>query len=95
MKLNVSAFALTFGIWWGVGMFLATWWLIGVGGVIDEPTMMERVYVGYHITPVGSLVGLAWGSVCGAICGGIFAWLYNFLAERIGAGAEHLVKKST
>jgi hypothetical protein len=63
MRLNVSAFALAFGIWWGVGMFLTTWWLIGVGGVIDEPTMMERVYIGYHITPVGSLVGLAWGFV--------------------------------
>ena len=62
--------------------------------MIDEPTVMERVYIGYHITPVGSLVGLAWGFVCGTICGGIFAWLYNFLAERIGAGAEHLAKKT-
>ena len=28
MKLNLGAFALAFGIWWGVGIFIATWWLI-------------------------------------------------------------------
>lgn len=95
MKLNVGAFALAFGIWWGVGVFLTTWWLIGIGGPIDTPMLMERIYIGYHVTAVGSLVGLVWGFVCGAICGGIFAWLYNFLAERIGAGAGHFVKKPT
>jgi hypothetical protein len=29
MKLNTGAFALTFGVWWGAGIFIATWWLIG------------------------------------------------------------------
>ena len=95
MKFNVSAFALAFGIWWGVGMFVLTWWLIGVGGVTGEPTIMERVYFGYSITPLGSIVGLAWGFVCGVICGGILAWLYNFLATRISFGAVHLVGKPT
>jgi hypothetical protein len=29
MKLNTGAFALAFGVWWGGGIFIATWWLIG------------------------------------------------------------------
>jgi hypothetical protein len=28
MKLNIGAFAVAFGVWWG-GIFIATWWLIG------------------------------------------------------------------
>jgi len=46
--------------------------------------MLDSLYVGYTITPLGSLVGLAYGFVCGTICGGILAWLYNALAERLG-----------
>lgn len=95
MKFNVIAFALAFGLWWGGGVFVLTWWLIAVGEVADVPTIIERVYVGYSVTPLGSIVGLAWGFVCGAICGGILAWLYNFLAQRISFGAEQLVGKPT
>jgi hypothetical protein len=49
---------------------------------------LDQFYYGYGLTPIGSLVGLVWGFICGAICGGILAWLYNFLAERIGAEAR-------
>lgn len=63
MKLNVSAFALACGIVWGVGLFLTTWWLISVGDQAAAPMMFERVYVGYHITPIGSVIGLAYGFV--------------------------------
>lgn len=95
MKLNIGAFALAFGIWWGVGVFLLTWWLIGVGSSAGEPTIMERIYVGYTVTPLGSIIGLIWGFVCGTICGGILAWLYNALAKRISFGAEPFVGRPT
>lgn len=88
MKLNVSAFALAFGIWWGGGIFLMTWWLLATSGAPSVPMMLDSLYVGYAITPLGSLVGLAYGFVCGAVCGGILAWLYNMLAERVGVGAH-------
>lgn len=86
MKLNIAAFALAFGLWWGGGLFIATWWLIGVGAEPDAAALLGRVYVGYALTPLGSVIGLAWGLVCGTICGAILAWLYNLLAERVGAG---------
>ena len=88
MKLNVLAFALAFGIWWGGGIFVATWWLIAQGDTTTVPMLLDRFYYGYGVTPLGSLVGLVWGFVCGVICGGILAWLYNVLAERLGAEAR-------
>ncbi len=81
MKLNVKACSLAFGIFWGAGIFLLTWWLIileGGGGV----TFFNRVYVGYSISPVGSVIGLLWGFVDGLISGFIFALLYNYLVDR-------------
>jgi hypothetical protein len=85
MKLNIGAFALAFGVWWGGGIFLMTWWLLLTGASSAVPMALDTFYVGYAITPVGSLVGLAYGFVCGAVCGAILAWLYNVFAERLGA----------
>ncbi len=82
MKLNVRAFALAFGIWWGAGIFLLAWWIMAVGGQVDGPTFLERVYIGYAYTPLGSVIGLVWGFVDGLVGGAIFAWLYNLLQTR-------------
>ena len=81
MKLNVQAFAITFGIVWGVGLFLITWWIIAFGGVNSEPGLIGRVYIGYRISPLGSIIGLAWAFVDGLIVGAIFAWLYNRISN--------------
>ena len=71
MKLNVPAFALAFGIWWGVGLFLLAWWIIWVVGPLGSPTFIERIYIGYEFTPVGSVIGFLWGFVDGLIGGAI------------------------
>ena len=86
MKLNIRAFALTFAIWWGVGIFLLTWWIIAFGSSTSETFFLGRIYFGYTISPVGSLIGLVWGFVDGLIAGAIFAWLYNALATRLSSG---------
>jgi hypothetical protein len=83
MKLNVRAFALTCGIFWGLGLFSITWWLIAFGGVSDDPTFIGRIYLGYRISPLGSIIGLAWASADGFIAGAVFAWLYNRIISRI------------
>ena len=88
MKLNVIAFALAFGIWWGVGLFLTTWWMIAVGNAETGAAMIERVYLGYDVTALGSVIGLIWGFFCGLVCGGILAWLYNTLAGMVGTTHE-------
>ena len=85
MKLNVKAFALAFGLWWGVGLFLLTWWLIAFEGASGDPTFIGRLYRSYTISPIGSVIGLIWAFFDGAIGGAIFAWLYNVLAGRFSA----------
>ena len=77
MKLNVKAFALTCGTILGFGLFFITWWIIATSGATGEPTFIGRIYLGYRISPLGSIIGLAWAFVDGLIGGGVFAWLYN------------------
>ena len=82
MKLDVRAFAITCGLLMGLGLFLATWWIILLDGPSDRMTFIGQIYRGYGLNGVGSLAGLVWGLVDGAIGGTIFAWLYNSLTAR-------------
>tara|TARA_Y100001936_G_scaffold43478_1_gene42282 strand:+ start:238 stop:504 length:267 start_codon:yes stop_codon:yes gene_type:complete len=82
MQLNIKAFALTCGILWGAGLFFLTWWLILLEGVSSDPTLIGRFYVGYNISPSGSIIGFLWGCVDGGVCGLAFGWLYNFIARK-------------
>ena len=87
MKLNIAAFALAFGVWWGGAVFLLTWWLILLGADAGTMSLLQTAYIGYTLSPLGSLVGLVWGFFDGAIGGAILAWLYNLFAERFGSSA--------
>lgn len=82
MKLNVKAFALSTGLLWGVSVFMMTWWLIYREGTTGEPIFLERFYLGFDITPLGSVIGLIWALPDGFIGGAVFAWLYNALASK-------------
>ena len=79
MKLDVRAFALACGLLWGACILLLTWWVILLDGPSSAPTFLGRVYRGYEMTPLGSIIGLVWALVDGAIGGAILAWLYNTL----------------
>lgn len=81
MKLSVKAFTLTCALVWGGGVLLLTWWIILFEGASGDPTIIGRVYRGYSISPLGSVIGLAWGLIDGAIGGAVFAWVYNLFAS--------------
>jgi hypothetical protein len=83
MKLNIKAFALSCGIMWGVGLFLLTWWLIAFDGVTGESTFIGRLYRGYTISPVGSVIGLIYAFFDALVGGAIFAWLYNKIVGSV------------
>ena len=85
MKLDVKAFALACALVWGFGLFALTWWIIAFDGATGEVTVIGRLYRGYSISPVGSVIGLVWAFIDGLIGGAIFAWLYNWLAARLTA----------
>lgn len=82
MKLNVKAFALACGIIWAFGVFFLTWWLIALEGT-PGTCFLNRVYKGYTMTPVGSLIGAVWGFFDAGIGGAVFAWLYNLLVGKL------------
>jgi hypothetical protein len=76
-KLNVRAMAIAGALFVGFAVFLTTWWIILLDGATGEPTLLGRVYRGYNLSPLGSLVGLGWGLIDGLISGAVLAWLYN------------------
>ena len=87
MKLNIKAFALTCALVWGAGLFLLTWWIIAIRGASGDITFIGRMYYGYSISPLGSVIGLAWALVDGLIGGAVFAWIYNTLVARFSESA--------
>ncbi len=88
MKLDVKAFGLTCGLLWGVGLLCLTWWLIAFDGATGETTLIGRLYRGYSVSPVGSVIGMIWGFVDGLVGGVVFAWLYNVIAGRASSPGD-------
>ena len=82
MKLSVKAFTLACALVWGLGVLILTWWIILFEGSSGDPTIIGKVYRGYSISPVGSVIGLAWGLIDGAVGGAVFAWVYNLFVPR-------------
>ena len=82
MKLNVKAFALTTGLFWGFGLLFITWWILLFEGATGENLIVGYVYRGYNVSFWGSWIGFLWGLIDGIIGGVLFAWLYNFLVGR-------------
>jgi hypothetical protein len=82
LRLRTRAMALVFGLVGGVGLFLATAWLLIRGGsrVGLHLGLLENYFPGYAVTWTGSLVGFGYGVVVGALVGGSIAALYNRLA---------------
>ena len=80
--MSIRSVALTAGILGASAMFFLAWWLIIIGNAEGPTTLLERMYIGYSFTPLGSVVGAIWGFVDFAIGGAIFAWLYNLVDKK-------------
>ena len=81
MKLNIKAFALTWGILYGILLFLIPWLTMFFKGYTGE-FFLGRLYRGYTISPLGSIIGLLWGLEDGIVSSAIVAWLYNFFLSK-------------
>ena len=85
MKFNITALAVTAGIFWAAAMFLVSLAnLIWPDYGLNFLEVISSIYPGYQAgTGVGSVfVGTLYAAVDGVIAGAIFAWLYNQIASR-------------
>jgi hypothetical protein len=82
MRLDVKAFAITSAILWGAAIFLVTWWMMLFQGATGEATIIGKLYPGYSVSALGSVIGLLWAVPDGAIMGALFALLYNRLLSK-------------
>ena len=80
--MSVHSVALTLALFGAGTMFMLTWWLILIGNAEGPTTLLERIYLGYSFTPIGSIIGAAYGFVDWGIAGAIFAWLYNLVSKK-------------
>ncbi len=76
-NLNPKAFGLSCGIIWGLVLFVLTILAVSTGYSYDFLELLSKVYIGYKITYLGSLIGLVYGFLDGFIGAYIFVWLYN------------------
>lgn len=77
MRLNAKALGLALGILWGLSVFLATAWIVFIGGPGDTLDTLGAFYIGYDVSWTGAVVGLGYGFVDGLIGGLLLAWIYN------------------
>ena len=92
LRLNALIYGVTLGLFAGLAIFIATNWLVLKGGGVVGPhlSLLGQYFVGYRVTFVGSLIGLAYGFVCGLTVGYFGAVIYNWIAdlrEKRGVGA--------
>ncbi len=83
LRLNAGILGLVLGILGGLGIFIATNFLVLKGGEVVGPHLgLLRVFFPfYSVTFVGSLIGFVWGFICGYAAGYIIAVVYNFVVK--------------
>lgn len=85
MRLNITAFALAAGLFWGVAALIISsanlaWPAYG-RAFLD---LLASMYPGYHPgAGIGSVfMATLYGVLDGAASGALIAWLYNLVAGR-------------
>jgi len=83
LRLNAVVQGVVTGIVVGLGVFIATNWLVLKGGEVVGPhlSLLGQFFVGYRVTFAGSLIGAAYGFVCGFVGGYLIVRMYNWFAD--------------
>jgi hypothetical protein len=82
VRLNATVHGIVLGLVTGLGLFVATLWLVIKGGAVVGPhlALLGQFFVGYRVTVLGSFIGLAYGFVSGFLVGFVVTTLYNWIA---------------
>jgi len=92
LRLNATVQGVITGLVLGLGIFIATNWLILKGGPVVGPhlALLGQFFIGYRVTFVGSLIGFAYGFVSGFLIGYFVSKMYNWLVDlREGRPRRH------
>ncbi len=83
LHLNAKLCGIVTGLLFGVGLFLATNWLVLKGGVHvgAHLSLLNQYFLGYRVTFLGSVIGFAYAFVSGFAGGYFIAWIYNWIAS--------------
>ena len=83
MRLNANINGLVAGIMVGLGIFVATNWLVLKGGDVVGPHLglLGHFFIGYEVSFAGSLIGFGYGFATGFSVGYLVARIYNWVAD--------------
>ena len=84
VRLEALVQGIAWGLVAGIGLFLATNWLVLKGGRVVGPhlALLRQFFVGYEVTFAGSLVGFAYAFACGFVAGYLVSVVYNAVTRR-------------
>lgn len=84
MHLNATVQGVVTGLVAGLGVFIATNWLVLKGGAVVGPhlALLGQFFIGYRVTFLGSLIGFAYAFGIGYVGGYLVARTYNFIVDR-------------
>lgn len=88
LHLEAAVQGLAWGLVAGLGLFLATNWLVLKGGRVVGPhlRLLRQFFIGYEVSFVGSLIGFAYAFACGFVAGYVVSVVYNRVARKRSSG---------
>ncbi|MBA2291809.1 MAG: hypothetical protein H0W15_05055 [Gemmatimonadales bacterium] len=82
MRLNAQAWGVSFGLIFGLGLFVATIILVIRGG--ENPgqhlKLLAAYFPGFSVTTLGAFIGFVYMFVIGYGFGRVIGWVYNIFA---------------
>jgi len=90
VRLNAMVQGVVTGVVAGLGLFVATNWLVIKGGDVVGPrlSLLNQFFPGYEVSFLGSFIGLFYAAAVGFIAGYTVAVIYNFLVRRFEAARK-------
>lgn len=83
-RLNAQAWGVSFGVLFGLGLFVATMVLVIKGGenVGQHLGLLAIYFPGYRVTTAGAFVGFIYAFVLGYALGRLVGLIYNSVTSR-------------
>jgi hypothetical protein len=83
LLLNAKILGLSLGLLFGIGMFIATNWLVLKDGKVIGPhlQLLSQYFIGYRVSFFGSFIGFAYGFAVGTLSGSLIGWIYNRITK--------------